>query len=99
MAAEAITDDFDTQPYEDKGYIMPTMVNGMVCGLTPLVFTWGVCTGIDETGYRNRFCFETLLDAISFLTEWDGLAAPTVGEDGCVALRVQYPEDFQQITR
>jgi len=57
------------------------------CGLYRFLYTVGVCCGLDETGYLNRFCFDTWQNAELFLKEWDGKTLPVVGEDGCTAIK------------
>lgn len=58
-----------------------------VCGTYRFLFTVGVCFGLDRSGYRGRFCFDTQADAEAFLNEWDGLTYPVIGDDGCIAIK------------
>jgi len=39
-------------------------------------FTFALMVGCDETGYRTRFCFATLSDAMTALLTWDGRGDP-----------------------
>lgn len=73
---------------ERNGYTDVTVLANMVCGIYPFMYTWGVLIGIDETGYKGRFCFDSLNAAQSFLRNWNGVDLPTVGEDGCTAIKV-----------
>lgn len=38
-------------------------------GLTPLLFTTGLCLGLDEFGWKRRYCFKTSATAISELAK------------------------------
>lgn len=62
-------------------------IDGMVCAISRFMFTVGVCYGIDLTGYRGRFCFDSYQNAELFLKEWDGKTPPVIGEDGCTAIK------------
>lgn len=72
----------------DNGYRELREVEGRgVCGLQRFLYTVGVCVGLDKTGYRGRFCFDTWSNASLFLKEWDGETMPEVGLDGCTAIK------------
>ena len=71
----------------ENGYENVREIDGVVCGTMRFVYTVGVCYGIDETGYRGRFCFDNHLYALLFLNEWDGQTPPIIGEDGCKAIK------------
>lgn len=49
---------------------------GEIAGLSRFLFTTGLCIGLDETGYRTRFCFEGYNDALQSLNAWDGEGFP-----------------------
>jgi hypothetical protein len=72
---------------ERLGYTEIATIDGNLCGLMRFMFTVGVCYGLDETGYRGRFCFDNHLDASLFLADWDGSKPPTIGVDGCTAIK------------
>jgi hypothetical protein len=61
--------------------------NRGLCGVFRFLFTVGVVYGIDEVGYKGRYCFDTALNAGLFLEDWDGITLPVVGIDGCTALK------------
>ena len=69
--------------YENVREVIP----GFICATHRFLFTCGVCCGLDETGYTNRFCFDTMQNAELFLKDWDGNTVPVVGEDGCKAIK------------
>lgn len=72
----------------DNGYSCIREVHpGFYCGVQRFVFTCGVCCGLDHTGYLNRFCFDTMMDAELFLRDWDGHTPPVIGDDGCTAIK------------
>jgi len=41
-----------------------------------MIFTTGLFVGLDETGYRTRFCYETEHEAKQALEQWDGNGFP-----------------------
>lgn len=57
------------------------------CATQRFIFTWGVCFGLDKTGYKGRYCFADQCSAEGFLLNWDGITVPVVGEDGCTAIK------------
>lgn len=63
------------------------VIPGYWCGIHRFMYTCGVCCGLDETGYLNRFCFDTWQNASLFLKDWDGHTPPEVGIDGCTAIK------------
>lgn len=69
------------------GYQNLRLVNGRWCGTQRFIYTVGVVLGLDETGYTNRFCFDTEQNAALFLKDWDGSTLPVVGDDGCKAIK------------
>lgn len=74
---------------DEHGYADVRHVDGRgFCGLMRMMFTVGVCVGLDETGMKGRICFDTWQNAQLFLSEWDGKTEPVVGEDGCTAIKV-----------
>lgn len=70
-----------------NGYRSTRVIDGMVCAVMRMIFTTGVFYGLDEVGYRGRFCFDTKQNAELFLKDWDGKTVPTIGEDGCTAIK------------
>lgn len=81
----------DTEDLEIKlmqyGYQNLRLVNGDWCGTQRFIYTVGVVLGLDETGYTNRFCFDTEQNAALFLKDWDGETLPVIGNDGCTAIK------------
>lgn len=60
-----------------EGYRYLRWVPGKgLCAIHPMIFMWGLLYDLDETGYRGRYCFANLRDAIDALKEWDGKNDP-----------------------
>lgn len=47
-----------------------------LCGVARFLFTTGLVLGIEETGYRGRYCYEHRMDAIGALMDWNGIGDP-----------------------
>jgi len=60
--------------YTDMGYGMPIKLNGELVALAPFIFTTGIICGMDETGYKHRFCYHTENEAMIALLQWIGNA-------------------------
>ena len=73
--------------WRDEYSNMRTVPNFGECGLIRNMFTVGVCYRMDDIGPGGRFCFDSWSNAALFLKEWDGTYYPTVGEDGCTAIK------------
>jgi len=69
------------------GYQNLRLVNGRWCGTMRFMYTVGVVLGLDDSGYTNRFCFDTEQNAALFLKDWDGSTLPEIGVDGCTAIK------------
>lgn len=61
---------------ESDGYVEFRVIDGLVCGVTPFIFTWGFVIGLDEVSYKFRYCFHDLLAATSALHTFDGTQDP-----------------------
>jgi hypothetical protein len=53
--------------------VLPT---GELAGIHEMLFTWGIFVGLDDIGWRSRFCYEHKQDAIAALDKWDGKGDP-----------------------
>lgn len=71
----------------EEEYKNVKVIDGMICATNRMLYTTGVFYGLDSTGYRGRFCFDTELNAYLFLKEWNGQTPPTIGVDGCKAIK------------
>lgn len=63
------------------------VIDDMICGTARMIYTTGVFYNLDYCGYSGRFCFDTELNAALFLRDWDGVTPPTIGIDGCKAIK------------
>lgn len=46
------------------------------CGLRRMIFTVGLCVGLDESGYVGRYCYKSWAEAYKALDSWDGIGDP-----------------------
>lgn len=61
----------------EQGYKYPRLLpTGEWIALFRFAFTWGVVVGIDEFGYKRRFCYESANDALKAVALWDGSGDP-----------------------
>jgi hypothetical protein len=62
---------------ESHGYTDLKVLPGRgVVGLSKLIFTTGIVYGLDEFGYRGRYCYHTMAEAEQALRDWDGNGDP-----------------------
>lgn len=66
-----------TETIKDQGYLNIKINKAGICGLMRFIFTTGLCYGLNEHGYKGRYCFESLADAKEALDKWDGSEHPT----------------------
>lgn len=58
--------------YIDMGYGMPVKLDGELVALGPFLYTVGIICGMDETGYKHRFCYANEDAAMLALLAWIG---------------------------
>lgn len=58
-----------------------------IAGTTRLMFTTAVVTGLNMTGYENRWCFENLGYALAALSDLQNVDYPLFDHEGLVANR------------
>lgn len=58
--------------YTDMGYGMPVKLDGEIVALGKYLYTTGIMVGMDETGYKHRFCYATEGEAMIALLAWIG---------------------------
>jgi len=56
--------------YEDMGYRGVVRLNGEIVGLSQFIFTCGILVGMDETGYKHRYCYHDANAASAALIRW-----------------------------
>jgi hypothetical protein len=65
------------QLISELGYSYPRQLpTGEWAALQRMVYTVGLFVGLDERGYRTRYCYPDLLSAKSALANWDGQGDP-----------------------
>ena len=74
-----VLDPEHAQFYQEMGYTGVLRLNGKIVGVMEFIFTYGICVGLDETGYEYRFCYGSFAEAATGLAEWirDGGDEPT----------------------
>lgn len=60
----------------ELGFFEAREVAGELCALQDYMFTRAIVLGIDEIGYKRRYCFENRDDANRAIAEWDGTDHP-----------------------
>jgi hypothetical protein len=56
----------------DNGYHHLRDINGVICGLLPMAYTYSLLVGLDQFSYERRYCFESFTEARKALAAWDG---------------------------
>jgi len=60
-----------------KYYVhMRVLPDGRICGVMRLLFHWTMHVDIDDTGYTDRYCYQTMEGAVAALDKWDGTGDP-----------------------
>lgn len=74
---------------EMHGYLHVQEIPGRgICALCKYMYTVGIVWGLDDTGYKGRWCYSGLVQAAVALASWDGQGDPPLewikykGEDG-----------------
>ncbi|WP_139339112.1 hypothetical protein [Marinobacter lutaoensis] len=50
--------------------------NGRTAGVKPFLFTWAIIADFTPSGYKERWCYHSLTDALAALNDWDGNGEP-----------------------
>ncbi len=62
---------------EAEGYMqIEQLPTGVWAGLQDMIYTTGLFVGLDETGYRRRYCYPSYESAVVALRSWDGQDDP-----------------------
>lgn len=62
---------------QNEGYVGTREIPGRgVCALYKFMFTVGLVYGLDDTGYKGRWCYDNVTDALTALITWDGIGDP-----------------------
>lgn len=59
------------------GYVAPRILeSGEWAALRKMLFTTGLFVGLDDMGWRTRFCYDKPEDASQALLNWSGFGDP-----------------------
>jgi hypothetical protein len=62
---------------ETQGYLHLREIPGKGwCGITRMLYTWGLFYGMTAENREGRYCFDSLTEAKAALSEWDGTGDP-----------------------
>lgn len=61
---------------KEDGYSNICVKNGKICGLSRFIFTTAIISGMDETGYVERWCYHNSSTALQEFNAWDGTGEP-----------------------
>lgn len=67
------------EKFEAEGYSQLREIEGLgICGIYPFMYTTAIVVGIDEYGYKYRYCYpkEYTLECLIALKVWDGKGDP-----------------------
>ena len=74
---------------EQQGYrSIKQCKNGVWVGVYSMIYTFGLCIGLDEFGYNNIYCYENLEEVLKACMLYGGEGDPSgpwikrKGEDG-----------------
>jgi len=70
-----MTEELMNELKKDYSYLMEVPNRGL-CGISPMLYTVGIVYGMDETSYEGRYCYETAIEAVIALHQWDGAGDP-----------------------
>lgn len=60
-----------------NGYrLMRKVSTGEVIGVRQMIYTWGLFVGLNDCGYRTRFCYPDAVSAAFACVQWDGVGDP-----------------------
>ena len=64
---------------EAEGYSQIKHIEGLgLCGIRPFIYTTAIVVGLNETGYKYRYCYpkNRALECVMALHVWDGKGDP-----------------------
>ena len=63
----------------ELGYTEPKLINGEWCGLLRFIYTVGLVVGINEYGYKYRYCYHSMKEANEALVNYDDITIAPAG--------------------
>lgn len=77
MGKSKLTEQLKTHLENEEGYIGVKEIEGHgICACLQFLFTIGLVTGIDNFGYKGRWCYGSMVEAVYALDTWDGSGDP-----------------------
>jgi hypothetical protein len=65
-----LLDPEQAQFYQEMGYTGLVKINGEIIAVYQYIFTWGIVCGLDDVGYKYRYCYESFGEAAQALALW-----------------------------
>lgn len=63
---------------QEQGYIaVKQCENGVWIGVSVQIYTFGLCVGLGEFDYKNRYCYENLGEALRACRLYEGEGDPS----------------------
>lgn len=64
-----------------RGYYegLRVLPDGRVLGVLRLMYHWTLHIDLHDTGYEDRYCYQTSAQALAAMNEWDGTGDPGYG--------------------
>ena len=63
--------------FTDMGYAaVRQLPDGRWIGVMRFIYTVGLCVGLDDMGYRYRYCYQSYIHAVRDAERWDGQGDP-----------------------
>jgi hypothetical protein len=63
------------EPYGYRDF--KSLKDGRTACLAPFIFTWAILAGLTKNGYKDRWCYESLLAASTAFADWNGEGEPS----------------------
>lgn len=80
MATQTQDEDQMIKALYREGYQgVKRLPSGDYAGVMRQFYTTGLFVGLDESGYKTRYCYETMSEATAALLLWDGEGDPPGG--------------------
>ena len=61
---------------DERYWPIRQLPSGEWMGVLKMQYTYGLCIGLDRTGYRTRYCYETWDQVVPAFLTWDGEGDP-----------------------
>jgi hypothetical protein len=62
---------------EEQGYVQVREIPERgICALRKFMYTTGIVYGLDDSGYKGRWCYASMPMAVVAFSQWDGVGDP-----------------------